>query len=373
MDVNLTEGEEVFMKKSMIVKTGLALAAAMVVMTGCGSEEKTETAAATETVAYETKSAEELTDEASLKLGEYKGLTRTIEKAEITEEMIQEELEYFASIYPEEVTGRPAKLGDVANIDYVGYDGDVAFEGGTAEGYDLKLGSGNFIDGFEDGVVGMEIGEERDLNLKFPDQYHSEALAGKEVVFHVKLNALSNAENTKIDDALAKRVLGDDSATLELLKEDIHSDLVLEAETNYYMNGGAEILAQIIENSEITLDPDAVEQMLYEMETSYKAQAEMFGFSYEEFLLYFYGMDAAQMEAYAEEIVKQEMVMNEIVRLENLTPTDEQKELLAKMNGFVDAADMIAKIGEDGSSSVFGIAAANFYLLDNSVLAKVGE
>lgn len=360
------------MKKHNIVKAGLALAAAMVVMTGCGKDAKTETTAATETV-RETKSAEELTDEASIKLGEYKGLPITVTKAEVTEEDIDAELAYLASIHPEEVAGRPAKLGDVANIDYVGYKDGVAFSGGTADGYDLKLGSNSFIPGFEDGVVGMEIGEERDLNLTFPEQYHSEELAGADVVFHVTLNKLSSAEATKIDDALAKKVLGDDKATLELLKEDISDKLALQAETNYYMTGGAELLEQIIASSEITIDPDALEQMMYEMETSYKAQAEMFGFEYEEFLTYFYGMDASQMESYATEILKQEMIMNEIVRLENLTPTQEQKDLLAKMNGFVDAADMIAKIGEDGSSNVFGVAAANFFLLDNSVFVETEE
>ena len=365
------------MKKNNIVKAGLALAAAMVVISGCGSSENaasTEaTTAAEETTAYETKSAEELVDAASLNLGAYQGLTRTIEKAEITEDMIQEQLEYYAGLYPEEVTGRPAKLGDVANIDYVGYDNGVAFEGGTAEGHDLKLGSGSFIDGFEDGVVGMEIGEERDLNLKFPEQYHSADLAGKEVVFHVTLNSLSSAEGVKIDDALAKLVLSDENATLEQLKENVYKDLMLQAESNYYMGGGAEILAQIIENSEITIDPDALEEMMHGMETSYRAQAEMFGLAYEDFLLYFYGMDASQLETYAEEILKQEMVMKEIVRLENLKITDEQKDLMAKMNGFADAADMMGKLGEDGSESVFEVAAANFYLLENSVLAETEE
>ena len=368
------------MRKSVFVKTGLALAAAMVVMTGCGNKETTattaagaETTATEETTAFETKSAEELVDEARLKLGEYKGLTRTIEKVVITDEYIEEELKYLASLYPVEVTGRPAKLGDVANIDYVGYDGDVAFPGGTAEGYDLTLGSGSFIDGFEDGIVGMEIGEERDLNPKFPEQYHSEELAGKEVVFHVTLNGLSSAEDSKVDDELAKRVMNDEAATLELLREDVYNDLVIQAESDYYMTAGAEILTQLIEDSEITIDPDAVEQMRHEMVTSYKAQAEMFGFEYEEFLSYFYGMTPEDLEDYATEILKQEMVMEEIVRLENLEISDEQKDLMAKMNGFTDAAEMIEKIGEEGCESVFEVAVANFYLLENSVFEELGE
>ena len=360
------------MKKRDLVKTGLALAAAMVVVTGCGSEKEAAatTAAVEETAAKETKSAEELVDEASIKLGDYKGLVRTIEKVEITDEYVANELEYLASIYPVEVTGRPAQLGDVANIDYVGYDEGVAFDGGTASGYDLTLGSGSFIEGFEDGIVGMEIGEERDLNLKFPDEYHSEDLAGKEVVFHVTLNGLSSAENSKVDDDLAKRVMGDAAATLEMLKEDVRKDLSLQAESEYYMNAGSELMNQLIEISEITVDPDAVADTHSEMVEAYKSQAAMFGFEYEEFLSFFMGMTPESLEEYAHEVVKQEMVLDEVVRLENLEITEEQKELMAQMNGFEDAADMVAKLGEESCNNVFDIGAANFYLLENSVLAE---
>lgn len=360
------------MKKRDLVKAGLALAAAMVVVTGCGSEKEATatTAAVEETTARETKSAEELVDEASIKLGDYKGLVRTVEKVEITDDYVASELEYLASIYPVEVTGRPAKLGDVANIDYVGYDGDVAFEGGTASGYDLTLGSGSFIEGFEDGIVGMEIGEERDLNLKFPDEYHSEDLAGKEVVFHVTLNSLANAEDSKVDDALAKRVMGDEAATLEMLREDVRSDLFIQAESEYYMNAGSELMNQLIENSEITVDPDAVEDTHNQMVETYKAQAEMFGFEYEEFLSFFLGMTPESLEEYAGEVVKQEMVLDEVVRLENLEITEEQKELMALMNGFEDAAHMLEQLGEESCNNVFSIGAANFYLLENSVLAE---
>lgn len=357
------------MKKRNLIKAGLALAAAMVVMTGCGKDAKTETTAATEAV-RETKSAEELTDEASIKLGEYKGLPITVTKAEVTEEDIDAELAYLASIHPEEVTGRPAKLGDVANIDYVGYKDGVAFSGGTADGYDLKLGSNSFIPGFEDGVVGMEIGEERDLNLTFPEQYHSEELAGADVVFHVTLNKLSSAEATKIDDALAKKVMGDDAATLEQLKEDIRKDLTIKAESDFYAYGGAELISQVVANSEIQVDPDAVEQMYNEMFDSYTAQAEMFGFTLEELLSYFYQMTMEQFEAYAAEIVKQEMIMGEIVRLENLQITDEQKLLMAQMNGFDDAAAMEEAIGADGCENVYKVGVANFFLLENSVPAE---
>ena len=364
------------MKKHNLVKSGLAMAAAVVVMTGCGNGEAATTAAtdttaaAEETTAYETKSAEELVDEAKIVLGDYSGLTRTVVKSEITESSVQSELEYLASLYPAAVTGRPAQLGDVANIDYTGYDGDVAFEGGTAAGYDLELGSGSFIDGFEDGIVGMEIGEERDLNLKFPDEYHSADLAGKEVVFKVKLNSLASAENSKVDDDLAKRVLEDDSATLAMLKEEVQKDLELQAEYDYYVNAGAEVLANLVAVSEITVDPDAAEQMFHQMTTTYQAQATMYGFAYEDFLSYFLGMTPDDLEMYAESIVKQEMVLNELVAKENLSATDEQKDMIAQMNGFADAEALLAQIDADAAENVFNMGAANYYLLENSIVVE---
>ena len=362
------------MKKNGLVKAGLAVAAAVVVMTGCGNKEAgaaaATTAAAEETAAFETKSAEELVDEAKIVLGEYKGLTRTITKTEITEDYVQRELEHLAGMYPVPVTGRPAQLGDVANIDYTGYDGDVAFEGGTAAGYDLELGSGSFIDGFEDGIVGMEIGEERDLNLKFPEKYHNAELAGKEVVFKVKLNSLASAENSKVDDELAKRVMEDENATLEILKADVKQDLELQAEYDYYVNAGAEVLMQLVANSEITVDPDAAEQMLYQMTTTYQAQADMYGFAFEDFLSYFLGMTPEDLENYASEIVKQEMVLQALIEKEKLYATDEQKDMVARMNGFADAKALLEQIDAEAAENVFSMGAANYFLLENSVAAE---
>ena len=127
---------------------------------------------------------------------------------------------------------------------------------------------------------------------------------------------------------------------------------------------------QLIEISEITVDPDAVADTHSEMVEAYKSQAAMFGFEYEEFLSFFMGMTPESLEEYAHEVVKQEMVLDEVVRLENLEITEEQKELMAQMNGFEDAADMVAKLGEESCNNVFDIGAANFYLLENSVLAE---
>lgn len=143
------------MKKWM--KTGLLIFAAAMAVSGCNGKE----AAEGESSAAETVSEAELSDEASITLGNYKGLTLTAVREEVTDADIDAELDALRQQYPAVVEGRAAKEGDVANIDYVGTKDGVAFDGGTASGYNLSLGNGGFIDGFEDGVVGMMPGEER--------------------------------------------------------------------------------------------------------------------------------------------------------------------------------------------------------------------
>lgn len=357
------------MTRKNLIRTGLAIAAAMVVMTGCGNNNTAETTAA-ETTAAETKSAEELTDEASIELGEYKGLTITAKKEEVSDEAVEERMSYLVEAYPPTVTDRAAEFGDIANIDYEGFQGDTAFQGGTAYGYDLELGSDTFIDGFEDGIVGMMPGEERDLNLKFPDEYQNEALAGQEVVFHVVLNEIKDVGASKLDDALAKRVLEDETATLETLRASVRDDLEISAEVSFYLAAGTELLDQAVANARITCDPDAVQAAYDEMADYYGDMATFYGMELDEFMSAMYSMTLDDLKTYAETSVKQEMVINEIIRLENLEATDEQRELLARMNRLENADALIAAYGEDEAERLFKMCAGNYYLIDNAVRAE---
>ncbi|MEE0220623.1 MAG: trigger factor, partial [Lachnospiraceae bacterium] len=319
------------------------------------------------TASGETKSEKELTDEAILELGNYKGLTLTAIKAGVTDEDLDAELEILKGQYPAEVTGRAARLGDVANIDYVGTKDGEAFSGGTAEGFDLALGSGTFIDGFEDGVVGMNVGEEKDLNLTFPENYKSADLAGQEVVFHVTLNAIKNAEETAIDDALAKRAMDDENATLDQLRSQVYGGLENQAESNFFNEAGSELLNQAIENSKVTCDPDAVDDMYDQLVTTYTAYAGQYGMELEEFLSMFLQTDKAGLRATAENLVKQEMVLNAIIEAEGIKATDEEKDKLAQMNYFADAEEMVSTYGEESANRLFQMGAAYYYLIDNAV------
>ena len=313
-----------------------------------------------------TVSEAELSDEASITLGNYKGLTLTAVREEVTDADIDAELDALRQQYPAVVEGRAAKEGDVANIDYVGTKDGVAFDGGTASGYNLSLGNGGFIDGFEDGVVGMMPGEEKDLNLTFPEEYHSAELAGQDVVFHVTLNQLMSPEETAVDDDLAKRALGDDSAVLEDLREQVSASLESQAEANYFNAAGNELLTQVINDSQITADPDAVEQMHQQLLTTYTAYASQYGLELADFLSLFLGTDEEGLKANAETLVKQEMVLDEIIAAEGLSATDEQKDLLAQMNYFTDADEMIATYGEESADELFNMGAAYYYLIENA-------
>lgn len=348
------------MKKWM--KTGLLIFAAAMAVSGCNGKE----AAEGESSAAETVSEAELSDEASITLGNYKGLTLTAVREEVTDADIDAELDALRQQYPAVVEGRAAKEGDVANIDYVGTKDGVAFDGGTASGYNLSLGNGGFIDGFEDGVVGMMPGEEKDLNLTFPEEYHSAELAGQDVVFHVTLNQLMSPEETAVDDDLAKRALGDDSAVLEDLRAQVSASLESQAEANYFNAAGNELLTQVINDSQIAADPDAVEQMHQQLLTTYTAYASQYGLELADFLSLFLGTDEEGLKANAETLVKQEMVLDEIIAAEGLSATDEQKDLLAQMNYFTDADEMIATYGEESADELFNMGAAYYYLIENA-------
>ena len=349
------------MIKRKLITAGFVIAMAAMVMSGCksgGTDKETTAAAAGETAGSqesgtasgETKSEEELTDEASLELGNYKGLTLTAVKAGVTDEDLEAELENLK-----------------ANIDYVGTKDGEAFSGGTAEGFDLALGSGTFIDGFEDGVVGMNVGEEKDLNLTFPENYKSADLAGQEVVFHVTLNAIKNAEETAIDDALAKRAMDDENATLDQLRSQVYGGLENQAESNFFNEAGSELLNQAIENSKVTCDPDAVDDMYDQLVTTYTAYAGQYGMELEEFLSMFLQTDKAGLRATAENLVKQEMVLNAIIEAEGIKATDEEKDKLAQMNYFADAEEMVSTYGEESANRLFQMGAAYYYLIDNAV------
>jgi len=226
-----------------------------------------------------------------------------------------------------DVTDRAAQMDDVANIDYEGSVDGVPFDGGKAEGHDLKLGSGQFIPGFEEQIVGHAIGDEFDVNVTFPEEYHAEELKGKAAVFKVKLNGLKFNELPALDDEFVRDV--SDFNTLDEYKADIRAKL--EAQNTKAADSAVE--EQILEALIGKLEADIPEAM-YETETEnyvrdYDNRLRMQGLDLSTYFKYT-GMNLdtlrEQMRPQAEKQVKTRLALEKIAALENITVSEEETE-----------------------------------------------
>lgn len=193
-------------------------------------------------------------------LGNYKGLKANIPYIAYTEEDVNSQIATLLSGNPvrEQKTG-PLAMGDTAVIDYEGFKDGVAFEGGKAEKYPLGIGSGSFIPGFEEQLVGMEIGEDRDINLSFPEQYHAPELAGKAVVFKVKLYEIYNEKEAELNDEFAASLNFPEVQSVEDLKKYINEYLEYQVEARKADVAREKLYDQILESSSCLVPPQAVE------------------------------------------------------------------------------------------------------------------
>ena len=200
-----------------------------------------------------------------IELGDYKNVIEEFEKPTVTDEELEEKLKEIAeenAELKELPKNRVAKEGHVVNIDFEGFLDGEPFEGGKAEGFDLKLGSGQFIPGFEEQLLGMKKDEEKTIKVTFPEDYGSEKLAGKETEFKVKVNAIKDKGEAKIDDELAKKLLpGQEDATLETLKEQLKTQMENEKLAKLYNEEKkAELLEKLVESIDFDLPEFVVEQ-----------------------------------------------------------------------------------------------------------------
>ena len=260
-------------------------------------------------------------------LGQYKGLE--VEKTEptVTDEQIQAELDNMAkNVASTENVDRPAEMGDTANIDFEGFDNGVPFDGGKGENFDLKLGSGSFVPGFEEQIVGMSAGEEKDIDITFPQDYHKE-LAGKAVVFHVKVNKITVTIVPAQDDEFAKDVSEFD--TLEALKADIRAKALEKAQKqadSAFENAAVEKAA---ENTTVDMPSALVEKELDIQMERFGYQLQMSGYSMEQYAKMMGGDVNTMRNAFrptAEKQAKISVTLEKIAEVENLTVTAEDIE-----------------------------------------------
>ena len=214
-------------------------------------------------------------------LGEYKGLEVEKTEATVSDEQVAAELDRMAqNVASTETVERAAEMGDTANIDFEGFDNGVAFEGGKGDNFDLKLGSGSFVPGFEEQVVGMTAGEEKDIDITFPEDYHAE-LAGKAVVFHVKLNKVTATNVPALDDDFAKDV--SEFETLEELKADIRAKALENAQKQIDAAFEQAAVEKAAENTTVEMPKALIEAELDNQMERFAYQLQMSGYSIDQY------------------------------------------------------------------------------------------
>ncbi len=302
-------------------------------------------------------------------LGDYMGLEVEARLQHLTDEMvdarIEQEREKVSRMV--EVEDRPVQEGDTVNLDYAGTVDGVAFDGGTAQGQTLKIGSNQFIPGFEEQMVGMNLGEEKDLNVTFPEQYHAEELAGKAAVFHVKVNGIQVLEKPELDDDFAADV--SEYNTFAEYKEHLKAELQEQIEKSNQNAIENAVVAKAVENAQMDVPAAMIEDQLdytiRDMEMNMKYQ----GLRMEDFLKYT-GQTMEQLRAgyrpQAEQQVRTELVM-EAIRKENPSEvTDEEIEEEIRRQ-----AESMGRDAEDLKKTLTD--AQRDYLKDNVEIRKVLE
>lgn len=259
----------------------------------------------------------------------YKGIEVTREPVVVTEGDINSELERVRERNSRMITveGRAAENGDIAVIDFDGYVDDKQFDGGKAENYELALGAGQFIPGFEDQIVGHSTGEDFDVNVTFPEDYHAEELKGKAAVFKIKLHELKTKELPEVDDEFVKDVSEFD--TLEEYKKDIEKKLLERREKAADADVENQLIDAVIEKVQAEIPDEMVENEVDEIINAFAQRLQSQGLKLETYLQYT-NMTTddlrAQYKPQADRQVKVRLGLEKIAQLEGIKPTDEECE-----------------------------------------------
>ena len=260
-------------------------------------------------------------------LGEYKGLKAERESDKVTDADVETELNAMAdrnARMGEAPEGAKAEMGDTAVIDYEGFVGDVAFEGGKGEDHPLSLGSGQFIPGFEEGVVGHKVGESFEVNVTFPTEYHSEELAGKDSSFKVTIKELKRKELPTLDDEFAKDVSEFD--TLEELKKDLTEKMAAEKKDQADSKMENDLLEQAVKNMTVEIPTVMFENKAQDMVEEFGYRLQTQGMNMDMYMKYTGTTPealTAQFMPQAEAQVRTTLLLEKIAEVENIEITEE--------------------------------------------------
>ena len=307
-------------------------------------------------------------------IGQYKGLSLDKSVEAVTDDMVDGRIKEELQNKAEEVTEGSVQNGDVVTINYVGTKDGVAFDGGTANNYELTIGSGTFIDGFEDGIIGMKKGQTKDLDLTFPEEYSSEELAGQEVVFKVTLQSFKRAPELT-DDWAAKNT---DCKTAEEYRKEIRTTLEDEAKTSAQNTLRETAWNTVLSASEVKEYPqDDLDTAKTEFKTLYENYAKQGDMTLEDFVkAQGISMDdfEEQSSQYAEYKVKQNLIVQGIMDAENMTLEDEKslsiQDELIKAYNVKDLAALVDKYGQAAVDESSGLLRVEDFILDNATVEE---
>ena len=378
--------------KKFITGAALSLAGAALLgalVTGCGNAD-TDTAESTQESVVESENAaeaetEDFGPEAYLSginvadyvtLGEYTGVEVSVDAPVVTDEYLDSYIDYVlqSNMVKTEVTDRPVEEGDIVNIDYEGKIDGVAFDGGTAQGYDLTIGSGAFIDSFEDGLIGAQSGETLDVNVTFPEDYPGEEVAGKDAVFTVTVNSISVESLPELTDEFVQG-LDVGVNTVEEYRQYAY-DLLMEEEQNTHdSNAEVAILEAVMANSELQDPPEDMTNRYYSrMIDNMTYYASMYGYDLETFL----SIQGTSEDAIRESSVQagQEIItMQAIAEAEGLSVTDEELDAEIESNagslGYDDVEEYRASLDVEGYREYMMSEKVLDFLLENAVVTDV--
>ena len=263
-----------------------------------------------------------------VKLGKYKGLNIKKETVKVTKKEIEESIDHMREHYKENIVKEGSvEKGDIAIIDFEGFKDGVAFEGGKGENYSLEIGSNTFIPGFEDQIIGMNVGEEKDINVTFPEDYHSEDLKGKPVVFKVKVQEVKQIKLPELDQEFFEDLAMDGIDSKEALenqvKENIKADKEFKAENEYV----EKLLTEISKNTEIDVPDAMINDETDRMVDQFAQHISMQGISIEQFYQFTNSSKEKLKEEYKEEATKRikfRLILDEIIKLEKIEVTDKE-------------------------------------------------
>lgn len=296
------------MKKKVAVALTLTMLAGALV--ACGKTAKTEAGTETATEAAEEGSTGavyvgDVKASDYVTLGEYKGVEVTVADPEVTDDYLNEYIEYVLQNSPvtTEITDRAVVTGDTVNIDFEGKVDGTAFEGGTAAGVDLTIGSGQMIAGFEEGIVGMAIGETKDIDVTFPDDYRDTTLAGKAAVFTITVNSIGVQSTPELTDEYVAGLGIENVTNVEEYNTYMYDLLMEQAQSTYETDKMNAVVEAVAANCEFKEMPEAmVSRMNETLSSNLNSYAQMAGMDLASYMTYYYGLTS---DDYAAEIMSQ--------------------------------------------------------------------